>query len=105
MSSQDFIFVLPVLIIAGSACLLLVIDLFVGGARRSITPSLAALALIGALVVAISQFGNSGTAFGGMLIHDGFSSFLQMLFLVVGLIAIAQAFDYLHRRGIERGAS
>jgi NADH-quinone oxidoreductase subunit N len=103
MSSQDFTFVLPVLIVAGSACMLLVIDLFVGGARRTVTASLAALALIGALAAAIGQFRNNGTAFSGMLIHDGFSSFLQLLFLVVGLIAIAQAFDYLHRRGIERG--
>jgi len=103
MSSQDFIFSLPVLIVAGSACVLLVLDLFIGGTRRTVTAVLAGLVLIGALVAAAIQYGRSGEAFGGMLIHDGFSSFLQLLFLAAGVIAIAQALDYIRRRGIERG--
>ena len=38
-----------------------------------------------------------------MIYVDGFSSSLQLLFLVLGLIAIAQAYDYLRWRAIARG--
>ncbi|MFN2148662.1 MAG: NADH-quinone oxidoreductase subunit N [Anaerolineales bacterium] len=103
MSSQDFILSLPVLIVVGTASLLLVIDLFIGGARRTVTAILAALGLIAAMITAGLQFGRTGQAFSGMLVHDGFGSFLQLLFLAAGLVAIAQALEYIRRRGIERG--
>jgi NADH-quinone oxidoreductase subunit N len=38
-----------------------------------------------------------------MIIIDGFSTVLQLLLLVLGLIAIAQAYDYLNQREIARG--
>jgi NADH-quinone oxidoreductase subunit N len=103
MSSQDFILTIPILIVILSASLLLVIDLFIRSKRKTITAILAAMALTGALVAGVAQYGSSGKAFRGMLIHDGFSSFLQLAVLVAGLIGIAQAFDYIRRRGIERG--
>jgi NADH-quinone oxidoreductase subunit N len=103
MSSQDFIHSMPFLIVVVSASLLLVIDLFIRSTRKTVTAILAAMALTGALVAGIITYGSGGRAFSGMLIHDGFSSFLQLAILVAGLIAIAQAYDYIRRRGIERG--
>ena len=38
-----------------------------------------------------------------MVVLDGFSSFLNVLFLATGLLGIALAYGYLRRMGIERG--
>ncbi|MGD2057192.1 MAG: NADH-quinone oxidoreductase subunit N [Anaerolineales bacterium] len=103
MPVEDLLSILPLIIVAGWATILLIVDLFIPADRKGITASLAALGLLGAVVAAILNFGQSRILFGGMLLLDGFSSFLQILFLGAGLIAIAQAFDYVRRRGIERG--
>jgi len=103
MDWQDFLSVLPFIIVAGWATLLLLIDLWIPANRKGITAGLAVLGLIAAIAAVISRFGIEREAFDGMIIVDGFSSFLQLLFLGVGLIAISQAYDYLRRRDIERG--
>ncbi len=103
MDSQSLMTMLPVLIVIGWASLLLLIDLFIPKQQGWITPTLAAVGLIGALVGLVAQFDKSATAFGGMIVVDGFSNLLQGLFIVLGLVAIAQAYDYLRRRGIARG--
>jgi NADH-quinone oxidoreductase subunit N len=103
MGPQSLLTILPVLIVAGWASLLLLIDLFVPKQRSWITPFLAALGLIAAVIALLSQFGHETSAFAGMIIIDGFASLLQLLFLVLGLMAIAQAYDYLRRREIARG--
>jgi NADH-quinone oxidoreductase subunit N len=53
--------------------------------------------------VTILQFGQASSGFGGMVIHDGFSFFLNILFLTSGLAGIALAYDYIKRMEIERG--
>lgn len=103
MLLEDILAILPLLIVVGWATILLILDLFVPDDRKSITAGLAALGLLGAVVAAILNFGQSRSLFNGMLILDGFSSFLQILFLGAGLIAVAQALNYLRRREIERG--
>lgn len=103
MNSQDLLTALPVLVVAGFACLLLIVDLFIPAARKGYTAGLAALTLAAAILVILLQVAGDHTAFGGMIIQDGFSRFLQLLFLVVGLVAIGQAYSYIRRQGIERG--
>ena len=103
MDWQDFLSVLPFIIVAGWATLLLLIDLWIPSDRKGITAGLAALGLVAAIAAVISRFGIEREAFDGMIIVDGFSSFLQLIFLGVGLIAISQAYDYLRRRDIELG--
>ncbi len=103
MDWQDFLSVLPFIIIAGWATLLLLVDLWIPANRKWITAGLAALGLIAAIVAVISRFGVEREAFDGMIIVDGYSSFFQLLFLGVGLIAISQAYDYLRRLDIESG--
>lgn len=101
--NNDLLVALPLLIVAGWAVILLLIDLFIPADRKGWTALLAALALIVALVITILRFGQPSIAFNGMLIYDGFASFLQVLFLITGLLGIAVAYDYLKRMGIERG--
>jgi NADH-quinone oxidoreductase subunit N len=103
MSVRDLSVILPLLILAGWACGLLLLDAFIPHGRKGITALLAALGLVAALGAAVARLGQSAEAFGGMIIGDGFASFLTVLFLLVGLAGIALAYDYLKRTGLERG--
>jgi NADH-quinone oxidoreductase subunit N len=85
------------------SCVLLIVDLFIPKERKSLTALLAALGLIVCLALTILRVGQPTTAFGGMVIIDGFSSFLIILFLSSGLAGIVLAYDYLKRMDIEKG--
>ncbi|OGN88788.1 MAG: hypothetical protein A2Y88_12750 [Chloroflexi bacterium RBG_13_48_10] len=95
--------ILPMTVLIAWSCVLLLVDLFIPKGRKSWTALLAALGLLLCLGLAISQEGWVSSGFNGMVIHDGFSFFLTILFLASGLAAIALAFDYLRRMEIERG--
>jgi NADH-quinone oxidoreductase subunit N len=103
IKGTDFYSLLPFLIVVGWACILLLIDLFIPKDRKGITAFLAVLGLIAALVTAILRYGSSSVAFSNMILEDGFSSFLQLIFLLTGVVGIALAYDYLKRREIQQG--
>lgn len=94
---------LPALILIVWACALLLIDLFIPRKWEAITAQLAAVGIVAALLVGLLQTSAQVISPDGMIVADGFAGFLQVLFLLSGLIAIAQAFDYIRRTGIERG--
>ncbi len=96
----DRLVLLPVMIVAIWAILLTLVDLYIPDERKGITATLAALGLLAGL--ATNFLGDSApqSAFFGMAIADGFSSFLNTLFLLSGLFGIALAYGYLHRQNI-----
>ena len=101
MTSADLLAMLPFLLVSLWAILLLVVDLFIR--RKGVTAILAAVGLAAGLVVVILRYGSPQTAFGGMIIADTYASFLQVVFLLTGLLGISVAYDYLRRMGIHRG--
>jgi len=103
MTRSDLYTILPTLLLVAWACLLLLVDLFIPKGRKGWTALLAAVGLAGALGITLAQAGMDLSAFGGMVVLDGFSSFLNALFLASGLGAIAIAYGYLKRMGLERG--
>lgn len=94
--------ILPLAMLMAGAAILLIVDLFIPVERKGITAFLSAIGLAVSLVFVLNQTGNQ-TAFGGMVTVDGFSRFLQALFLVSGLGGIGLAYNYIKRTGIERG--
>jgi NADH-quinone oxidoreductase subunit N len=92
---------LPFLIVAGWATALLVADLFIS--RKGVTALLAAVGLLLALLALIAAGPGERLGFGGMVVSDPYAAFLQSLFLLTGLPAIALAHDYLGRMHLERG--
>src|SRR5574341_1502123 len=72
---------------------------------QDLFPILPALMLVmGATVLASAHpAGAALPAFSGMLIVDGFSLFLQGVFLLAAFLGILISLNYLPRRGIERG--
>ena len=108
MTLNDILAFLPMITLLTWAILLLVADLWIPADRQGLTALLAAIVLAAALGLALSQLaftqgGGSLTAFHDMVVTDGFSIYLDIIFLCSGLAAVALASDYLKRMGIERG--
>jgi len=103
MTQDDLKTILPLTILTVWACALLLIDLFVPAKRKWITATLSLLGLGTALGFTIAQTGYNIYGFGGMVVADDFSVFLNSLILISGLLGIALAYGYLKRTGIERG--
>ena len=95
--------IMPLTVLTAWACVLLLVDLFIPKERKGITALLAALGLLVALALVISRAGVTTSAFNGMIMIDGFATFMSVIFLFSGLAGIAVAYDYLIRSGIERG--
>lgn len=94
---------LPILITIVWACVVLLVDLALPADRKGWNAPLAVVGLIGATAAVASQFGQQASAFGGMILVDTYSSFLQALFLVTAILGVALAYDYLDRMSIQRG--
>lgn len=103
MTQSDMNTILPNILLVVWACLLLLADLFIPKGRKGWTALLAAVGLAMVMGVTLAQAGRTMSAFNGMVVQDGFSSFLNVLFLASGLFGIALAYGYLKRMGIERG--
>jgi NADH-quinone oxidoreductase subunit N len=103
MTQSDLLTILPTILLVAWACILLLVDLFIPKGRKGWTALLAAVGLAVSLGLTLAQAGQELSAFGGMVVLDGFSSFLNCLFLASGLAAIAIAFGYIRRMGLERG--
>lgn len=103
MNPADFLSILPLMVLVGWACLLLLVDVFFIRGREGWTPALAAVGLTAVLVINALQFGEEYHTFNGMVAVDGFAHFLGILFAGSGLIAVALAYRYLVRMGINRG--
>jgi NADH-quinone oxidoreductase subunit N len=103
MSQSDLYTILPLVILVVWACVVLIVDLFIPREHKGWTALLAAVGLAGTLGITLAQAGREMTGFNGMVTLDGYSSFLEALFLASGLAGVAIAYDYLKRLGIERG--
>jgi NADH-quinone oxidoreductase subunit N len=101
--SADTNVILPLVIVVAWATVLLVVDLFIPRERKGLTALLAGLGLLTALVITVLRLNQTTSAFSGMVVVDGFASFLTVLFLVSGLLAIVLSYNYLKRMSLERG--
>ncbi len=93
--------ILPLIVLAGWATLLLLVDLAVPAERKGITAALAAAGLLVALGLTVLQTNQPQAAFAGMVTVDGFSVFVNVLLLLSGLAGVGLAYDYLQRCHIE----
>jgi NADH-quinone oxidoreductase subunit N len=97
----------PVMIVAGWGVLLMVLDLFIPEEKRGWAPWLSAVGLGLALVQSWLLWGGSYGTFtpqGGhpMLIVDNFATFLNITFLLTGLLSILISAGYLRKHELDR---
>jgi NADH-quinone oxidoreductase subunit N len=104
ITPDDLATIFPLIFLTLWSCILLLVDLSLPGTRKGITPLLAALGLGLALIFTLMQIGQEPiTGFGGMVVLDGFSTFVNALLLISGLLGVALAYGYVKRMGLERG--
>lgn len=94
---------LPVLVLAGAAFVLLILDLFLDERRRVLTHalSIAALLATGALIAA--GVGGQGTVLGGMFVRDTMADVLNVVVCIVSALSLVYAWPYLRARSLYKG--
>lgn len=103
MTQIDFYTIMPISVLVLCASLLLLIEAFYPKGKQKQIAFFAAFGFALTLGLSISQLGNSYSGFGGMVVLDGFSNFLNILFLITGLLGVALASGYLQRMNINKG--
>ena len=103
MTQIDFYTILPVSVLILWACVLLLVDVFISKERKGLTALLAAVGLALTMGLSLTQLGSNFSGFNAMVVLDGFSNFLNILFLLTGLLSVAVAYGYLQRMHIEGG--
>ncbi|MCP4419362.1 MAG: NADH-quinone oxidoreductase subunit N [Chloroflexi bacterium] len=97
----------PVIVVAGWGVLLMILDLFIPEENRKWMPWLSAAGLIIALVQSWLLWGNNYGTFtptGGhpMLVSDNYSTFLNITFLITGLLSILISAGYLRKHKLDK---
>jgi NADH-quinone oxidoreductase subunit N len=103
MANADLQTILPLIFLTSWACLLLLVTVLSQMARPGLIPLLTAIGLLITGVLLVPQFGLEVEAFNGMLVLDGFATFLNILLVVGGLLTVGLSYDYLQRMGMARG--
>lgn len=103
MTLPDLLSLLPVVVILTWGIITLLADLLVPRGWKAVTASLAAVGMVSTTLLVLFDAGVERTGLDGMVLSDHYAAILQVVILLSGLIALAQAFRYLQTHGIERG--
>lgn len=104
----NLLVVLPVLIVTGWAIVLMVVDLFLPEDKKKWIAWLSLVGLALALFQTVGLWGFSGGTFTAvdqppMVLSDNYSVFLNVIFLLTGILTVLISANYLGKAGIERG--
>jgi NADH-quinone oxidoreductase subunit N len=100
---EDLLRLAPELVLCASGILLMLVEPFLGRARRGILLFLATAGAALALAATLLPATHPGTAFSGLLRIDGFSVFIHVVVGVVALLVVLGSADYLEREHIQHG--
>lgn len=101
-SPADLITALPLVFLTVWACILLLVAAFISG-RAGLMPVLTLLGLLVTAYLLVGQLGREAEAFGGMFVLDGFSTFVNLVLVLGGVLSVALSYDYLKRMNLARG--
>ena len=101
VSAPDLIRVLPEIILVVMGTLLMVLSPLMRKPTSNAFGHLSILAIALAMGGAVYAYSESGPAFGGMLMVDGFATFFRMVVLSVGILAILPSYSFLARQEAE----
>jgi NADH-quinone oxidoreductase subunit N len=94
---------LPMLLVAGTGLLILVLDALTPPARRDRLAVVSLLGVVAAAGVLVAQTGRTEIVFGGMLAMDDFAHFLNLLFLLVAGLTLLISIPYVRGAGMDHG--
>lgn len=100
-SILDIMATLPEIIIFTAATLLLMLDLFLGKARKHLTAYLSLAVILAAWIYTYKLSGATIYAFNSMFIFDGYSSFFKFVFYLSTVLVILLSINYIKVENIE----
>ena len=94
----------PEIFLGTAACVILLLDLFISQARRSITSTLSILTvLISAALVMMQPWSTHTLALGDMFVLDPLAQVLKVVTLLIVAVAFVYSGEYLQHRSIFKG--
>ena len=102
-SAAELVRFLPEMVLAAVGTLLMVLTPLVHKRLSNAFGHISLAGLAAALAAAVYANGHPGTAFGGMLVVDGFATFFRVLVMAVGLLTVLASYRFLRRQGAEAG--
>ena len=93
----------PILVLAGTALLLLVLDLLPPRDRKDHLGVIGAIGAVVSLLVALWLWGADVRAFRGMVILDDYTLFFGLIIGFATSLVLMLSLDYLRRQGMESG--
>jgi NADH-quinone oxidoreductase subunit N len=103
VNSGDLVRLLPEIILTIMGTLLMVLDPLISKRSSHLFGHLSVLGLLAAMAGAVFAYGQSGPAFGNMLMVDGFATFFRVLVIAVGILTILPSYRFLARQEAETG--
>ena len=100
---DDYIRVLPELILTVAGTLIMVFEPFTSRRRKDWLGYFAIAALLAALWGTAAAYAREGNAFSDLIVVDGFATYFRGLVIVVGILAILVSFQYLRREKADKG--
>jgi NADH-quinone oxidoreductase subunit N len=103
VSDLNLTAIVPLIILAAGSCVLLLADLWIANKYKPVVGWLT-LAVIVATAISAVNLRNIAdvSAFGGMVVFDGFAYLLTLLSLLTGAVAILLSMGYLQTNKVER---
>jgi NADH-quinone oxidoreductase subunit N len=93
---------LPVLVILGTAALVLLLDLLPGESKEHLG-GVALAGIVGALLASLWQWGSPVRAFSDMVLLDDYALFFDVVICYAAALIVLLSLDYLRREGVESG--
>ena len=97
----DLIRFLPEIILTAMGTFLMVLDPLLNRRDSKVYGAVSVATLLAAIAAAVYAYSQPGTAFGGMLVVDGFATFFRALVLGVGILTVLPSFRFLERQQAE----
>lgn len=92
MQTEDLISILPEIIITLVAAAVLMVDAFGGRKTHRGLMGLIVAGSVAAILVCVVLRADGGTAFGGMVLTDGYAVFFKVLFIAIAALSIVLAY-------------
>jgi NADH-quinone oxidoreductase subunit N len=102
-SIHDLLLLLPEDFLLFAACVVLVVDLFLGAQRKRVTHGLSLAALAGTAALILCDHDPTRMAFHGAYLHDGIAALLKLFLLGITALVFVYARSYLRDRHLLLG--
>jgi NADH-quinone oxidoreductase subunit N len=99
----DYGAILPELVVAGTAIVVLFLELVVPPDRRRWLAAVTVVGLLGALVATIPLWGQNRSAFGDTVIADSLAVFFNVLLILITILTVAISPRYLQALDLDYG--